>query len=114
MKWGKFDSLTDYDRFIKKASLLHKLSNAKTTKISSGLTAGAEGNVPHSGTRVQLEKASVFINCCATAQQLQLLTPFEILQEMFLVILGIANFSHTASVNLTSAYFDLHGNQSSP
>jgi len=96
----------DYDWIIKKASLVHKFSNAKTTKISSGLTTGVEGNVLHSGTRVQLENKIIFLNCRTTFQQLQLLTPFEILQKMLLVILHIENFSHTASVNMTSAYFD--------
>ena len=76
----------DYDWLIKKASLLNKFSNAETTKISSGLTEGAAGNMPHSGTRVKLEKNSVFVNCCATIQKLQLLTPFENLQEVLLVI----------------------------
>jgi hypothetical protein len=31
-------------------------------------TAGAEGNMPHSGTRVKLEKNGVSLNCCETVQ----------------------------------------------
>jgi hypothetical protein len=91
---------------IKKASLLYKFNNAKTTKISRGLTTGAEGNRPHTGTRVKLEKNSVFFNSCATFRTLHLLTSFEILQEMLLIISHIANFSHIEGVKMTSAYFD--------